>query len=86
MQGEIECRYCGRDFTAAEMRLMRALIEGPPMRSRSQLAKAFCRSIGWTKPDGGLKEMMARATMLKMHRVSVFRKTDVDSGDFARII
>ena len=68
MQGEIECRYCGRDFTAAEMRLMRALIEGPPMRSRSQLAKAFCRSIGWTKPDGGLKEMMARATMLKMHR------------------
>ena len=28
----------------------------------------FCRRIGWFKPDGGLKDMMARVTMLAMHR------------------
>ena len=32
------------------------------------LSKAFCRRIGWFKPDGGLKDMMARVTMLDMHR------------------
>ena len=30
--------------------------------------REFCRRIGWLKPDGGLKDMMARVTMLAMHR------------------
>ena len=30
MTGAIECRYYGRDFTAEEMALLRALIAGPP--------------------------------------------------------
>ena len=29
MTGDIECRYHGRDFTAGEMALLRALIAGP---------------------------------------------------------
>ena len=32
------------------------------------LSKEFCRRIGWFKPDGGLKDMMARVTMLAMHK------------------
>ena len=32
------------------------------------LSREFCRRIGWFKPDGGLKDMMARVTMLAMHR------------------
>ena len=28
--GAIECRYYGRDFSAGEMALLRALIAGPP--------------------------------------------------------
>ncbi len=32
------------------------------------LSKEFCRRIGWFKPDGGLKDMMARVAMLAMHR------------------
>ena len=66
--GAIECRYYGRDFTAGEMALLRALIACPPPLNRHMLSKEFCRRIGWFKPDGGLKDMMARVAMLAMHR------------------
>ena len=68
MTDTIECRYHGRDFTTAEMALLRALIAGPPALNRHLLSKEFCRRIGWTRPDGGLKDMMARVVMLAMHK------------------
>ena len=71
MTGETECRYYGRDFTTDEMALLRALIAAPAGLSRHALSKEFCRRIGWLKPDGGLKDMMARVTMLAMHRDGV---------------
>ena len=64
----VECRYHGRDFTAAEMALLRELIAGPPAMSRHALSREFCRRIGWYKADGGLKDMMARVVMLAMHK------------------
>ena len=68
MTGEVECRYYGRGFTTGEMALLRALIAASPPPNRYALSKEFCRRIGWVKPDGGLKDMMARVTMLAMHR------------------
>ena len=68
MTGDIMCRYHGRDFTAGEMALLRALIAGPAALNRHALSKEFCRRIGWFKPNGGLKDMMARVTMLAMHK------------------
>ena len=68
MTGAVECRYYGRDFTAEEMALLRALIAVDPHPTRAALSREFCRRIGWFKPDGGLKDMMARVTMLAMHR------------------
>ena len=68
MTAPVECRYYGRDFTTAEMALLRALIAGPPTLNRHALSKAFCRRIGWYKADGGIKDMMARVVMLAMHR------------------
>ena len=68
MIGEVECRYYGRDFTAEEMALLRALIAADPPPNRHALSREFCRRIGWFKPDGGLKDMMARVTMLAMHK------------------
>ncbi len=67
-QGTIVCRYHGRDFTAGEMALMRELIASSPQQTRAGLARAFCRAIGWVKPDGGLRDMAARVAMLRMHR------------------
>ena len=68
MTRAIECRYYGRDFTTREMALLRALIAADPQPSRAALSREFCRRIGWLKPDGGLKDMMARVAMLAMHR------------------
>ena len=65
---KVACRYHGRDFTTGEMTLMRELIAASPQPSRAGLAREFCRAIGWFKPDGELKTMMAKVTMLKMHR------------------
>ena len=71
MTGAIECRYYGRDFTAEEMALLRALIATDPQPTRAALSREFCRRVGWLKPDGGLKDMMAKVTMLAMHRDGV---------------
>ena len=49
------------------MALPRALIDGPPDLNRFALSTEFCR-IGWTKLDGGLKDVMAHVTMLAMHK------------------
>ena len=60
MTADVECRYYGRDFTTGEMALLRALIAASPPPNRHALSREFCRRIGWLKPDGGLKDMMAR--------------------------
>ena len=46
------------------MALLRALIAVDPPPNRHALSREFCRRIGWLKPDGGLKDMMARVAML----------------------
>ena len=68
MTGKIECRYYGRDFTVGEMALLRTLIAAEPQPTRAALSREFCQRIGWLKPDGGLKDMMARVVMLAMHK------------------
>ena len=62
------CRYAGRDFTEDEIALIRDLIAGDPKLTRAHLSRAFCRRVGWVKPDGGLRDMMARCALLAMHR------------------
>ena len=80
----VEGRYYGRDFTTAEMALLRALFIGPPALNRHALSKEFCRRIGWYKADGGVsKDMMARVVMLAMHgdgRIDVPRRSGARTG------
>jgi hypothetical protein len=59
--------YCGRDFLAAEIELIRRLIAEDPARSRAELSRLTCRALAWRKTDGGLKDMSARVAMLRMH-------------------
>ena len=61
-------RYAGRDFTEGEIALIRDLLAADPKLTRSRLSQAFCRRVGWVKPDGGLRDMMARCALLAMHR------------------
>jgi hypothetical protein len=62
----LNVRYCGRDFSADELTQIRQLIGEDPTRSRAELSRLTCRALGWYKADGGLKEMSARVTMLRM--------------------
>ena len=59
-------RYCGRDFSDAELALIRALIAEDPSRTRADLSRLTCQALHWWKPDGGLKEMSCRVAMLRM--------------------
>lgn len=61
-------RYCGRDFTAEQVELIRQLIALEPRKNRAQLSRLVCHTLGWKKPDGGLKEMSCRVAMLRMQK------------------
>ena len=59
-------RYCGREFTAAEIADICALIAQHPDANRVALSRMVCKHLDWLKPDGGLKEMSCRVAMLRM--------------------
>lgn len=59
-------RYCGREFSASELELIRALIAAAPSLSRARLSQEMCERLNWRRPDGRLKEMNARVAMLRM--------------------
>ena len=60
-------RYCGRNFTLNEIKIIRKIISQDPTRTRSKISKLVCRTLQWFKPDGGLKDMSCRVAMLRMH-------------------
>jgi hypothetical protein len=59
-------RYCGRDFTAADIVAMRHLIEAHPDAHRARLSRLVCEHLGWRRVDGRLKDMSCRVAMLRM--------------------
>ena len=59
-------RYCGRDFSDQELIAIRQLIKDHPHATRAELSCLSCQSLGWRKPDGGLKAMSCRVAMLRM--------------------
>lgn len=59
-------KYCGRDFSDAELVEIRRLIAVEPTRTRVAISQLVCEAFGWRKPDGGLKEMSCRVVLLRM--------------------
>lgn len=59
-------RYCGRDFSAAEMESIRALIAEHASANRARLSRLVCEALDWRRPDGRLKDMSCRVAMLRM--------------------
>jgi Domain of unknown function (DUF4338) len=60
-------RYCGRDFSPADLLAITTLIEQNPTSNRASLSRQICHLFDWRKPDGGLKDMTCRVAMLRMH-------------------
>ncbi|MBF0433478.1 MAG: DUF4338 domain-containing protein [Fibrobacteria bacterium] len=65
-------RYCGRDFTEAEINWIKNLIADRPEVSRKEISILFCQKAKWLKPDGGLKDMSCRVALLKMEKDNHF--------------
>ncbi len=62
-------RYCGRDFSAEEMRwIAQVAARREAGWTRKAISRAVCEHLDWRKPDGGLKDMSARVALLRMHR------------------
>lgn len=57
-------RYCGRDFTQADLDTIRALAATLP--TRRAIADALCDALAWRRPDGRPKDMSARVALLRM--------------------
>ncbi len=61
-------RYCGRDFSRAEIESICVLIASSPSLNRAQLSRSVCDKFAWVRPDGRLKEMSCRVAMIRMDR------------------
>lgn len=59
-------RYCGRDFTAIEIELIRELLAMSPPLNRYRLSQAVCERLNWRRANGRLKDMSARVAVLRM--------------------
>jgi hypothetical protein len=63
-------RFCGREFSPAELARIRGLIaQGNTWRS--QLARQVCQEFGWRNPQGRLKEMSCKVALLRMERAGL---------------
>ena len=57
-------RYCGRDFTPAELDVIAGLAAALP--SRAEISRAVCDALGWHAPGGRRKDMTARVALNRM--------------------
>jgi len=64
-------RYRGRDFSDADIALIREIIEKNAGMNRLRLSRVVCERFDWRKPDGGLKEMACRVAMIQMNKDGV---------------
>ena len=54
---------CGRAFSAEDLATIGAVIGAKPPLNRRQIATQSCELLGWTRPDGRLKEMSCRVAL-----------------------
>src|SRR5271167_2726958 len=59
-------RYCGRDFTPAEIDLIRELLNVPQI-NRARLSREVCDKLPWRRDNGNLKDMSCRVALNRMH-------------------
>jgi hypothetical protein len=59
--------YCGREFCDEDIQTIRNLMQQDPSLGRTPMSRRLCELWGWTKPNGGLKDMTCRVALLRMH-------------------
>jgi len=58
----------GREVTATDIALIRALLAADPARGRTPLSVELCRRWDWRNARGQLKDMACRTLLLKLER------------------
>jgi len=74
-------RYCGRNFSGTELEKVRHIIASDDRPNRVKISRRVCEAFGWTKPDGGPKEMSCRVALLRMERDGLLRLPPPQKGN-----
>ena len=61
-------RYCGKDWSEDDIRVIRELIVASPLALRAELARLVCAAFEWRRPNGEYKLMSCRVAMIRMWR------------------
>ena len=61
-------RYCGRNFTETEIKLINKIINASDLPLRTEISRGVCQKLGWLRMNGQLKDMSCRVALLRMHR------------------
>jgi hypothetical protein len=72
-------RYCGRDFSEADLACIREILSTGISRYAASLR--VCEALAWRKPDGGLKDMSCRVALQRMHRDEVIQLPPPRNGN-----
>lgn len=59
-------RYLGRSLSEADLSAIRAICADPDYPTRAAIAREVCRVLGWTRPDGALKDMSAKVALARL--------------------
>ena len=68
MSAEPGRRYCGREFSAADLAHIRELLQIKPVLGRVALSRRVCQDFGWLNRLGQPKEMSCRVALLRMEK------------------
>ena len=61
-------RYCGREFSSADLDHIRQLLQLRPVLGRVALSRRVCQDLGWLNALGQPKEMSCRVALLRMEK------------------
>ena len=73
MSAEVGRRYCGREFSVADLAHIRQLLALQPALGRVALSRRLCQDVGWLNALGQPKEMSARVALLRMEKDGLIR-------------
>jgi hypothetical protein len=70
---EVITTYRGRQITASDLELIKAIIAAHPDASRRFISKEVCRAWQWRQANGALKDMVCRSLLLLLQSEALIK-------------
>lgn len=74
-------RFCGRDFSGDDLRLIQTIIGADDRPNRAEISRRVCRALAWVRSEGRLKDMSCRVALLRMHRSGLITLPSPEKGN-----